>query len=472
MRKANGAGARRGLFHGRDRAVIAAAAISMLLVQMDWFALNLMLPVIGREFDTPTTNLQWLVSGYMLTLGALMVTGGRSADLFGRRRVLVCGLTGFALVSVVCAAAQSTAWLTAGRFVQGCTAALILPVSVAVVTAYFRDERQGRAVGTVLAFSAVGTALGPFVGGAFAEHVSWRAVFLLNVPFALAAALLLLRFVPETRDEEAGRGLDLPGVLTLAGGLMALMTGVDQGAHWGWGSAATLGCLIGGAVLLAAFVLIERRSPQPLLDLELLHNGPFVAVTLAGSLSNVVYCLVAVFSALYLQQARGLSPLDSGLIFLALSVGAGAASYWSGHLALRVRPERLMAAGMLLSGVSLFVLTLVNSLVVYTAVFAVVGVGVGLGWALTNVATQSYVPPGRLAAASGLVLTSLVLLGAVAVAVASTVLEVISGSAEGAASDGSAIETVLRAAALLAVLGAAALAAVVRRVPVPAPEPS
>lgn len=131
-----------------------------------------------------------------------------------------------------------------------------------------------------------------------------------------------------------------------------------------------------------------------------------------------------------------------------------------------------MAAGMLLSGVSLFVLTLVNSLVVYTAVFAVVGVGVGLGWALTNVATQSYVPPGRLAAASGLVLTSLVLLGAVAVAVASTVLEVISGSVEGAASDGSAIETVLRAAALLAVLGAAALAAVVRRVPVPAPEPS
>ncbi|MFD3808407.1 MFS transporter [Streptomyces sp. NPDC058619] len=455
---------RRGLFSRRDRAVIAAAAISMLLVQMDWFALNLMLPVIARDFATPTTDLQWLVSGYMLALGALMITGGRAADLLGRRRVLVAGLIGFGAVSVVCAAAQNTAWLTAGRVVQGCTAALIFPVSVAVVTAYFRDARQGRAVATVLAFSAVGTALGPFIGGAFAEHVSWRAVFLLNVPFCVVAAVLMLRYVPETRDEEAARGLDVPGVVALAGGLSAVMIAVDQGGHWGWTSPATLACLIGGAALLAAFVRLERRTAEPLLDLALLRNRPFVVITLAGSLSNIVYCLVAVLSALYLQQARGLTPLDSGLVFLSLSVGAGAASYWSGHLAQQLRPEAVMAGGMLLCGISLLALTWATSLVLYTAVFAVVGVGVGLGWALTNVATQSYVPANRLAAASGLVLTSLVLLGAVAVAVASTVLEVISGSAGSAASDGPAIESVLRVAALLSVLGAAALAVLVRRV--------
>ncbi|WP_435192415.1 MFS transporter [Streptomyces sp. bgisy126] len=456
--------ARQGFFSRRDRAVIAAAAISMLLVQMDWFALNLMLPVIARDFGTPTTDLQWLVSGYMLTLGALMITGGRAADLLGRRRVLVGGLLGFAVVSVVCAAAQNTVWLTVGRIVQGCTAALIFPVAIAVVTAYFRDARQGRAVATVLAFSAIGTALGPFVGGAFAEHVSWRAVFLLNVPFCVAATVLMLRHVPETRDEEAVEGLDIPGVVVLAAGLSALMIGVDQGGHWGWGSPATLACLIGGAALLAAFVRLERRTAEPLLDLALLRNRPFVVITLAGSLSNVVYCLVAVLSALYLQQARVLSPLDSGLIFLSLSVGAGAASYWSGRLAQHVRPELLMAAGMLLCGVSLLALTWATPLALYTAIFAVVGLGVGLGWALTNVATQSYVPANRLAAASGLVLTSLVLLGAVAVAVATTVLEVISGSAESAASDGPALETVLRVAALLSVLGAAALAVLVRRV--------
>ncbi|MCD2469333.1 MFS transporter [Streptomyces sp. MBT42] len=456
----------RKLFSSRDRAVIAAAAISMLLVQMDWFALNLMLPVIADDFGTPTTDLQWLVSGYMLALGALMITGGRAADLFGRRRVLVTGLVGFAVVSVVCAAAQNTAWLTAGRVVQGCTAALIFPVAVAVVTAYFRDDRQGRAVATVLAFSAIGTALGPFIGGAFAEHVSWRAVFLLNVPFCVAAAVLALRCVAETRDEDAGRGLDIPGVVLLAAGLSAVMIGVDQGAHWGWGSADTLTCLLGGAALLAVFGRLERRTAEPLLDLTLLRNRPFVVVTLAGSLSNVVYCLVAVLSALYLQQARGLSPLESGLVFLSLSVGAGAASYWSGHLAQHARPEALMAAGMLLCGVSLLGLTWAESIPLYTAIFAVVGLGVGLGWALTNVATQSYVPANRLAAASGLVLTSLVLLGAVAVAVASTVLELLSGSVEGAAADGSAIESVLRVAALLALLGAAALGVLVRRVKV------
>ncbi|MFE3626659.1 MFS transporter [Streptomyces goshikiensis] len=450
------------LFSGRDRAVIAAASLSMLLVQMDWFALNLMLPAIARDFSTPTTNLQWLVSGYMLTLGALMITGGRAADVHGRRTVIVWGLAGFAVVSVVCAAAQNEVWLITGRVVQGATAAMIFPVAVAVVTAHFRDDRQGRAVGTVLAFSAIGTALGPFVGGVFAEHVSWRAVFLLNVPFCVVAAFLMLRFVTDTRDEEAGHGLDLPGAVTVAGGLTAIMIAVDQGGHWGWGSAATLSCAVAGVLLLVLFALIERRTAEPLLDLSLLHNGPFVTVTLAGSVSNIVYCLVAVFSALYLQQARGLSPLDAGLVFLALSVGAGGASYWSGHLAQRRRPETLMAGGLLLSGVGLLALTWAGPLALYTAVFAVVGIGLGLGWALTNVATQSYVPSSRLAAASGLVLTSLVLLGAVAVAVATTVLEVLSGSEQQAASDGSAIESVLRAAALLALVGAALLLPLIR----------
>ncbi|MGW2584857.1 MFS transporter [Streptomyces virginiae] len=456
------AGRGESLFSRPDRAVITAAALSMLLVQMDWFALNLTLPVIARDYGEPTTDLQWLVSGYMLTLGAFMITGGRVADVHGRRRTLVCGLVGFGAVSVFCGLAPSTAWLVAGRVVQGVTAAFIFPVAVAVVTGYFRDDRQGRAVGTVLAFSAVGTALGPIVGGTLAEHVSWRAVFFLNVPICAAAAVLMLRHVPETRDTHASGRLDLPGAATLAGGLTLIMLGVDQGAAWGWTSPATWGCLIAGAALLTLFVRIERHSVEPLLDLGLLRNSPFVTITLAGSLSNVVYCLVAVFSALYLQQARGLSPFTAGLVFLALSVGAGTASYFSGHLARRWRPEVLMAGAMLLSGTSVLVLTWSTPLALYVVVFAVVGTGLGLGWALTNVATQSYVPPTRLAAASGFVLTSLVLLGALAVAVASTVLEALSGSAPRAASDGAAIETVLRAAAVLALLGGGLLLRLVR----------
>ncbi|MFC9916029.1 MFS transporter [Streptomyces sp. NPDC127197] len=443
-------------FSRRERSVIGAAALSMFIVQMDWFALNLMIPVIGRDFGTPATDLQWLVSGYMLALGALMIVGGRAADVRGRRRVIVIGLVGFAVVSSVCAAAPNATVLISARVVQGTAAALIFPVAVAVVAAHFPDARQGRAVSTVLAFSAIGTALGPFVGGAFAEHVSWRAVFLLNVPLCAVAALLM-RLVPETRDTSASRSLDIPGVVTVAAGLTCIMLGVDQGRGWGWGSAPTLVLLSAGAALLVLFVAVERRVREPLIDLPLFRNAPFDVVTAAGSLSNVVYALIAVLVALYLQQARGLSPLEAGAVFLALSGGAGLASYWSGPLAQRWRPEALMAGGMLTSGAALLALTWVQPLGWYTAVFAVCGIGVGLGWALTNVATQSYVPEGRRGAASGLVLTSLVLLGAMAVAVAASVLEIVSGSAAAAAADGPAIETVLRGTAGLAFLGAAGL---------------
>ncbi|MFC5248269.1 MFS transporter [Streptomyces nigrescens] len=451
-----------GSFSHRDRAVIAAAALSMLIVQMDWFALDLMLPVIARDFGTSSTDLQWLVSGYMLAIGALMIVGGRTADVHGRRRVIVVGLVVFAVMSVVCSAAQSAPWLVGARVVQGVGAALIFPVSVAVVTSYFRDERQGPAVGTVLAFSSVGTALGPFVGGVFAEHVSWRAVFLLNVPVCLAAVLLVLRFVPESRDEHATRHLDLPGAAAVALGLACLMLAVDQGQGWGWASAPTLITLVLGVAFLVLFVAVERRAPEPLIELSLFRNVKFDVITLAGSLSNVVYCLIAVLAALYLQQARGLSPFHAGVIFLALSCGVGAASYWAGQLALRWRAELLMACGMLTSGAGLLALTWVRPLGWYAVVFVVCGVGIGLGWALTNVATQAHVPAERTGAASGLVLTSLVLFGAVSVTIAATVLETISGSPTTAASDGPAIETVLRGTSVLAFLGAFGLFAICR----------
>ena len=178
---------------------------------------------------------------------------------------------------------------------------------------------------------------------------------------------------------------------------------------------------------------------------------------IAGSLSNVVYCLVAVFSAMYLQQARGLSPFASGLVFLALSAGAGSASYYAGRLAERFPADRLMAVGMFISAIGIVALTRVESLWLYTPLFLLTGVGLGLGWALASVATQAVVSPELAGAASGVTLTSLVMLGAVSVAIAATVLELLSGSVRAAASDAAAIETVLTAGAVLALAGALSL---------------
>src|SRR5512132_321129 len=154
-------------FSRSERLVIAACAISMLIVQMDWFALNLALPAIARQFKVPPTDLQWVISGYMLSIGALMVTAGRLADIFGRRRIIVIGLAVFGILSAICGAAPNETWLIVARVVHGIGAALIFPVSIAVVSGTFTGARQGRAIGTVMGFAAIGTALGPFVGGTF-----------------------------------------------------------------------------------------------------------------------------------------------------------------------------------------------------------------------------------------------------------------------------------------------------------------
>jgi len=444
-------------FSRQDILVITACAISMLIVQMDWFALNLAIPAIARHFNVASTDLQWVVSGYMLSIGALMVTAGRLADIFGRRLIIVIGLAIFGIVSLICATAPGELYLIIARVVHGIGAALIFPVSIAVVSSTFTGPRQARAIGIVLGVSAIGQALGPFVGGTFSEFLSWRGVFFINIPFCVIAIYLMLRYVKETRDESADRHIDIPGMLAVTGGLVCISLAFDRGEAWGWTSLMTIGTLVGGILLLALFVVVERRVRSPLVSLSLFRNRAFDAVVIAGSLSNVVFCLVAVFSAFYLQQARGMSPFNSGLVFLALSAGAGGASFYSGRVAEKFPADRMMAVGMLISTAGIVGLTTVTSLWLYTPLFFVTGVGLGLAWALTQVATQAVVPAEDAGAASGITLTSFVMLGAVAVAIAAAVCELIAGSPEAAASDAYAIDVILLAGAVLAFVGALGL---------------
>jgi MFS family permease len=321
--------------------------------------------------------------------------------------------------------AQNELWLIVARVVHGVGAALIFPVSIAIVSSTFSGVRQARAIGVVLGFSAIGQALGPFVGGTFAEYLDWRGVFFINIPFCVAAIWLMLRYVKESRDETADRHIDVPGMLAVTGGLVCISLAFDRGEAWGWTSPQTIGMLAGGVALLALFVVIESRVRSPLVDLALFRNRAFDVVVLAGALSNVVFCFVAVFSALYLQQARGMSPFAAGLVFLALSAGAGSASYFSGRLAERFPADRLMAIGMLISAAGIVGLTSVQSLWLYTPLFLVTGIGLGPGWALASVATQAVVPAKFVGAASGITLTSLVMLGAVGMAIGAAMLEMI-----------------------------------------------
>src|SRR5262249_59119042 len=169
--------------------------------------------------------------------------------------------------------------------------------SMAVASSVFSGVRQSRAIGIVLGFAAIGTAIGPFVGGAFSEFRTWRGVFLINVPFCIIAIVLMLRFVEESRNEGADRHIDVLGVVIITGGLVCISLAFDRGEAWGWLSPATVGTLVLGVALLAAFVMIEGRVKSPLVSLSLFRNRAFDAVVIAGSLSNVVFCFVAVFSA-------------------------------------------------------------------------------------------------------------------------------------------------------------------------------
>ena len=444
-------------FSRQDNLVITACAISMLIVQMDWFALNLAIPAIAKHFNVASTDLQWVVSGYMLSIGALMVTAGRLADIFGRRLVIVIGLAIFGIVSLICGTAPGELYLIVARVFQGIGAALIFPVSIAVVSSTFTGARQARAIGVVLGVRRSGRRWDPSSAAHSRNSSAGGACSSSIFPSAWFAIYLMLRYVKETRDESADRHIDIPGMLTVTGGLVCISLAFDRGEAWGWTSFVTAGTLVGGVLLLALFVVIEGRVRSPLVSLSLFRNRAFDAVVIAGSLSNVVFCLVAVFSAFYLQQARGMSPFNSGLVFLALSAGAGGASFYSGRLAEKFPADRMMAIGMLISTAGIVGLTIVTSLWLYTPLFFVTGVGLGLAWALTQVATQAVVPAEYAGAASGITLTSFVMLGAVGVAIAAAVCELVAGSAEAAASDAHALDVILLAGAVLAFVGAVGL---------------
>src|SRR5436190_1850589 len=251
--------------------ILVAVALAMFLVQLDFFALNLALPQMAHELHVTTTDMQWAISGYMLAVGALMIPGGRLGDILGRKRVLLAGVVLFGLTSLAAGLSDSAGMVIAFRILVGVGAALSFPVGIAALTNAFPPERRQAAIGNAYGIAAAGTALGPFVGGALSE-ISWRWVLIFNVPLALAAIALGLTSMEESRDPTVPRTIDVKGVAAVALGIAALTLAVDRGSTWGWTSAATLGTFAAGALMLAAFVAVERRVRFPLVELSLFRN--------------------------------------------------------------------------------------------------------------------------------------------------------------------------------------------------------
>ncbi|MFL5819344.1 MAG: MFS transporter [Solirubrobacteraceae bacterium] len=444
----------------RLRRILVGVSLAMFLVDLDFFALNLAVPSMARDLRATTTDMQWVISGYMLTGGALLIPGGRLGDILGRRRMLLTGIAIFGLSSLACGLAPTKDVVFAFRVVQGMGAALLFPLTIAVITNAFPPERRGAAIGDVYGLAAIGTAVGPFVGGAISQHLGWRWVFLFNIPFAALALALVAGAVGESRDETAPRRIDFPGLAAVAGGIAAITFAVDRGQAWGLSSPRTLGLFAAGMALLAGFVAIERRVRFPLVDLSLFRNRPYVAVTLAGMVANVAFCVTTFASTLYLQEVRGLSPLLAGVVFLAPALCLASAGPLSGYLGARLPALGVMAMAIAAGGVGLLLVASARSWLLYVPAFALFGAGYGLGWSFVSVGTQAVVQPQRAGEASGVTLTVVVAVAGLCVAVSATVLELLAGPHR---SQGTAIDDLLRALALGTLVIAASLALYGRR---------
>jgi EmrB/QacA subfamily drug resistance transporter len=433
----------------RPGAALVAAALALFLVDLDFFALNLALPAIASDLGVSVTSLQWVISGYMLALGAFLIPGGRLGDILGRRRMLIAGVALFSGASTVCGVVDSADLVIVFRIVQGIGAAIIFPICVAVVTTAFPEERRKRAIGNLYGLAAVAVAVGPFFGGFFTEVVSWRAVFLVNLPLGLAAIVLALWGIRESRDETVPTQIDLAGLAAVALGIGAITFGVDGGEEHGWGSPEVLGPLLGGFALLIVFVVIEGRVRFPLIDLSLFRNVPYVLVTLLGMVANVAFVVTTFSSAIYLQQVRDLSPTEAGAVYLAASVSTAIAGPLSGRLGERFDVPPLMAISMLVGAAGLLVVSFDTAYAVYVPALLVFGFGYGLCWSLASVGTQTVVPVDKAGAASGLTLAIVIGVAGLSVAIVTAIIDSLVAGGTG---QGEAIEGIWRVAAIASAL--------------------
>ncbi|MER0477898.1 MFS transporter [Streptomyces sp. Edi2] len=388
---------------GGARWALVSVALGVFCIQLDSFALNLALSHIKAELDVSTGQLQWVVSAYLLSCGTLMLGAGRMSDLFGRRRLLIVGLTLFGLASLWCALAPSLPVLVTARMVQGAGGALIMPAGLALLTNVFPPAVRGRAMGRALGIGGLATACGPFVGGALTDMVSWRAVFWLNVPLGVVAALCARR-AQESRDTTASGHIDWPGLATGSAALAALAVVIDRGPVWGWVSPAGVGTLCLAALAPAAFVRIELRTAEPLIAPALFRNGAFVALTAAGAVANAATVVFLFVVPLSLQGGWRLTPLVAGVAFLGPAVAMAAGGPFAGRVT-GARAVPVMAMSLGAAAVVLLGAALISGLPPYLVAVTGGGAALGVGNALTLTATQGVIRPERAGEASGLTKT-------------------------------------------------------------------
>ena len=332
---------------------LGAVAFGLFMIMLDNTVVNVALPTMQKDLHVGTAELEWVVVAYALTFAALLITGGKLADLYGRRRIFVIGLVIFTLSSLACGLSSSIGYLIAARAVQGVGSALMNPATLSIIVATFPPKERGQAIGIWAGVSALALAIGPLIGGVITQNWGWNWIFFINVPVGVIAIAVSQLVIRESRDTSREQSIDLPGLLTSIGFLFSLSYGLIEGNAHGWASAEILGLFGAAAVFLAAFVALELRQRLPMLDLSLFKIGAFSGANIVAMMVSLAMFGVFFYVSLYVQEILGYSATQAGAIFLPMTLLIIVIAPIAGKFSDRIGSRWLMGAGMTMLGISL-----------------------------------------------------------------------------------------------------------------------
>ncbi len=406
--------------------VLVLVAVAQFMVVLDATVVNVALPTIQSNLGFSEQNLSWVLNAYTLMFGGFLLLGGRFADAFGRRRLFMAGIAVFSGASLICGVSQSEGMLLVARGLQGLGGAMVSPAALSIIlTTFAEGHERNRALAVWGAIAGAGGAVGLLLGGVLVQALSWRWVFFINVPLGATVLALAPRVIPESRAPGTTRGYDAEGAIAITLGLMALVFTLIKADTWGWTSVQTLAGFAGAAVLIAAFVLVERRHENPLVPLRIFSNRSLAAsdatmlVVAAGLFGVFLFC------TLYLQQVLGYSALETGVAYLPWTLTTIAVSTLASRIVDRFTPKPVLLGGLVMATAGFLLLSRVSGHDDYAShvlpAMIVLGAGLGMTFVPITISATSGVAPADSGLASGLLTTTQQVGGSLGLAILSTV---------------------------------------------------
>jgi EmrB/QacA subfamily drug resistance transporter len=421
---------------------LGAMCFALFMIMLDNTVVNVALPSIQKDLGASISGLEWTVNGYTLSFAVLLATGGRLGDIFGRRRMFLSGVIIFALSSATAGLAPDETSLVVSRIVQGVGAALMMPGTLSIITDAFPAHERGKAMGTWAGVSALALAVGPVLGGFLTEHVSWRAIFYLNIPVAIGAVAATLFAVRESRDTSVGRDVDYAGVGVLTAGLTALVLALVEGNSWGWSSPQIVALLALAVVALPAFVAVEHRVKAPMVQFDLLSDRNFLGAVVVALVITFAMMGVFFFLALYMQDILGYTPLEAGIRFLPSTLMIVGVAPIAGRLADRFGPRWLIAGGLTLVAASLFTFSRIavdSGYIDLLPGFVLLGIGIAMTMSPMTSAAMNAVPVQKAGIASGVLSMFRMVGGSLGIAITGAIFQGLVSSRLGSELAGSGV---------------------------------